>query len=153
MAADKLSERPASGLSSFSFFTGGQNFLRAALSKIMDGRGYSQRLVKHVEQRQGEILPLLRGAAESTGSLLSDCRLASKRSFDVRKYDIYNRGVAKTPKEANEVADRIIDAVKETRHLFTHSIIEAVNGITRDVQGQQEDASVTVTRASLRSNP
>lgn len=152
VASEKLSEKPTVGLTGLSFLTGGQNFLRAALSKLSDGGKYSERLVKHIEQRQADITPLLRGAAESTGSILSDCRLASKRGFDVRKYDIYNRGVAKTPKEADDVADRLIDAAGETRHLFTHGIIEAVNGLTRDVRSRQEDPSVVVTRASLHTS-
>lgn len=134
----------------FSFLTGGQNFLKAALTRFVGGGRYPEKLVKHVEQRQADILPVLRGAATVTGSVLSDCRLASKRSFDVRKYDIYNKGVPKTPQIADDVADRIIEASGETRHRFTSSITDLVKGITRDVQEKQEDAAATVTKASLQ---
>lgn len=98
-ASEKLKGPVDAGSGGFSFLTGGQNFLKAALGRFIDGGRYSEKLVNQVEQRQADILPLLRGAASSTGDILSDCRLASQRSSDVRKYDIYNDGVPKTPKE------------------------------------------------------
>lgn len=133
-----------------SFLTGGQNFLQNALKRFTGGGRYPEKLVEHVQQRQADILPVLRGAADITGNLLSDCRLASKRSFDLRKYDIYNKGVPKTPQNANDVADRIIDAASETRSKFTRGITDMVKGITKDFTEKQEDASVTVTKASLQ---
>jgi hypothetical protein len=150
MAKGKLDAPCGSSWSDFSFLTGGQNFLRTALQRFVGGGRYPERLVKHVEQRQADILPVLRGAAGTTGSILSDCRLASKKGFDVQKYDIYNHGVPKTPKFVNEMADKIIDAAGETRHHFMKSITSVVKEITRDVQEQNEDPGATVTKASLR---
>jgi len=152
VASEKLEAPCDSGSYGFSFLTGGQNFLKAALGRFIDGGRYSEKLVKQVDQRQADILPLLRGASSVTGNLLSDCRLASKRGFDVRKYDIYNRGVPKTPENAKDLANRIIDASGETRHQFTSSITSMVKGITRDVQEKQEDAATTVVRASVHAS-
>jgi hypothetical protein len=151
-ASEKLKGPVDAGSGSFSFLTGGQNFLKAALGRFIDGGRYSEKLVNQVEQRQADILPLLRGAASSTGDILGDCRLASQRSSDVRKYDIYNDGVPKTPKNANALAKRIIDAAGETRHRFTSSITDMVKGIARDVLEKQEDASATVMRESLHAS-
>lgn len=153
LAKEKLDEPCDSNESPFSFLTGGlspKNFLRDTLKRFVGGGRYSERLVEHVEKRQAEILPVLRGAAGVTGSILGDCRLASKKSFDVRKYDIYNKGVPKTPQVADDMADRIIDAAGETRRHFTNGITNLVKGITKDFEGKQEDAAVTVTKASLQ---
>jgi cell division septum initiation protein DivIVA len=150
IATEKLNAPYGQTGDSFSFLHGGQNFLKAALKRFIGGGRYPEKLVDHVEQRQADILPVLRGAASITGNILTDCRLASKKGFDVRKYDIYNKGVPKTPKRASELADKIIDAAGETRHRFTSSITDLVKGITRDFEGKQEDASVTVTKASLQ---
>jgi len=139
-----------SSSSGFSFLTGGQNFLKAALKRFIGGGHYSEKLIEHVQERQSDILPVLRGAAGATGDILSDCRLACSKSFDVRKYDIYNDNVPKTPQIAKDLANKIIDAASSTRHHFTKSITDAVNGITRDEQEKHEDAGVTVTKASLR---
>lgn len=152
VAKDKLDAPCDTSGSPFSFFTGGltaKNFMKNVLKQFVGGGRYPEKLVEHVEQRQADILPVLRGAADVTGNILSDCRLASKKSFDVRKYDIYNKGVPKTPKSADDLADRIIDAASETRRRFTRSITDLVKGITRDFEEKQEDASVTVTKASL----
>lgn len=140
------------GGSSFSFFTGGQDWLKKTIRRFIDGGDYTDKVSDQIEKRQAAILPLLRGAAASTGNILSDCRLASKRGFDVRKYDIYNRGVPKTPESAKVLADRLIDAAGETRKRFTSSITSMVKGITRDVQEKQDDAAAIVTRASLHAS-
>lgn len=150
LAREKL-YAPVDGGSSFSFLHGGQNFLKSALKRFIGGGRYPERLVQHVEQRQADILPALRGAADVSGDILGECRLASKKGFDVRKYDIYNRGVPKTPQAADDMADKIIDAASETRRHFMRSITDLVNGITRDVEGQEEDPAVTVTKASLQT--
>lgn len=150
VAQEKL-DAPCDGRgSSFSFLTGGQNFLKLAMQRFIRGGEYPEKLVEHVQQRQAEILPVLRGAAGVTGNILSDCRLASKKGFDVRKYDIYNRDVPKTPQSAKDMADRIIDAASETRRRFTRSITDMVKGITKDFEEKHQDASVTVTQASLQ---
>jgi len=150
VAKEKLDAPSGTAGDSFSFLHGGQNFLKAALRRFTGSGRYPEKLIEHVEQRQADILPVLRGAASVTGNILTDCRLASKKGFDVRKYDIYNKGVPKTPKTASDLADRIIDAAGETRHRFTSSITDLVKGITRDFEGQQESPAVTVTKASLQ---
>jgi len=150
VAQDKLDAPCDTSGNGLSFLTGGQNFVKAALQRFIGGGRYPEKLVEHVERRQADILPVLRGVASVTGNILSDCRLASKRSFDVRKYDIYNSDVPKTPQVAEDLAARIIEAAGETRHRFTRSITDMVKGITRDVQEKQEDAAITVTKASLQ---
>jgi len=150
VATDKLDATQDGGSSGFSFLTGGQNFLKAALKRFVGGGQFSAKLIEHVQERQSDILPVLRGAAGATGNILSDCRLASKKGFDVQRYDIYNNDVPKTPKIADDLADQIIDAAGSTRHHFMKGITDAVKGITRDEQEKHEDAAVTVTKASLR---
>lgn len=157
LAADELS-KPVSGSqqSTFSFMNGGQFFsiFRERLRRFASDGTYSERLVELVEKRQGDVLPLLRGTAEVSGSVLSNCRLASKRSFDALKYDIYNsgrlRGAPKTPESAKEVANRLVDAAGETRHEFLASVTAAVSSITKDAEGKHDsNAAATVTRASI----
>jgi len=150
VAREKLDKPCDTSSDSFSFLHGGQNFLKAALQRFIGGGRYPEKLVEHVEQRQADILPVLRGVADITGDILSDCRLASRKGFDVRKYDIYNRNVPKTPKTASDLADRIIEAAGETRHRFTSSITDLVKGITKDFQEKQEHPAVTMTKASLQ---
>jgi len=149
MAKEKLEAPCDISGDAFSFVTGGQNFLKAALKRFVGAGRYADKLVEHTGQRQADVLPILRGAAGVTGDILSDCRLASKKGFDVRKYSLYNRNVPKTPKIAKDVADRIIDAATETRRRFTRGITGLVASITRDFQEKEEGAAATVTKASL----
>jgi len=152
LAQDQLDAPAGQGSSGFSFLTGGAigSVWKAALKRFVGGGSYPEKLMEHVGQRQDSILPVLRGAAGATGDVLSNCRLASKKSFDVRKYDIYNNGVPKTPQMAKDLADKIIEAAGHTRHQFTKSISDMVKGITRDEQEKHEDAAATVTKESLR---
>jgi len=140
---------PAGGEAGWSFITGGQNFLQQALRRFADGGRYSQSLLDDIGRRQAEILPLLSNTAASAGDVLGDCRIASKLSFDVLKYDLYNKGVPKTPVAAKAVAHRLVDAAGATRHRFTRFITDAVTGIARDIEGRAESAAATVARSAL----
>jgi len=156
LASDEL-QKPvtASNQGAFSFMTGGQmfNIFRDRLRQFADEGTYSKRLVELVEQRQATILPALQGTAQITGSVLSDCRLASKRSFDALKYDIYStgrlRGAPKTSESAKAVAYRLVDASGETRHRFMGGITETVSRIASDAEGKHDGAASTVTTASI----
>mmetsp|Transcript_55708 Transcript_55708/g.129735 ORF Transcript_55708/g.129735 Transcript_55708/m.129735 type:complete len:265 (-) Transcript_55708:31-825(-) len=150
LASEKL-VAPASGGSTFSFFQG-QNFLAQALQRFTDFGGYFASLRGDVRERQTSVLPALQGAAASAGDVLSDCRSASKHSFDALKYDIYEKGVPKTPPGAKEIANQIIDGAGETRRQFMQMVTAVAEGITRDVQSQRDDPSATVTRAVLGSS-
>lgn len=150
LAADALAS-PLEGGSFFSFITGGQGFFAKAIKSFVDDSRYSQRLRQQVQDRQADILPILQGASEVTGNVLKDSRLASKRSFDVVKYDIYNKGVPKTPQAAKDVAYKIVDASSESRQHFTSFIREAANSIARDVESAGESPATTVIRSSLQS--
>mmetsp|Transcript_13345 Transcript_13345/g.31260 ORF Transcript_13345/g.31260 Transcript_13345/m.31260 type:complete len:288 (+) Transcript_13345:125-988(+) len=132
----------------FSFFKGVNSFSQA-IRRFVSGGQYSERLVQHIQDRQEAILPVLSGAAEATGNVLSDCRLASKRSFDVLKYDIYNKGVPRTPQSAKDVANRLVDASSDTRRRFTSFITEAATSIARDVEQQHQSAAAVITQSSL----
>jgi len=150
-AQEKLDAPIGSMGGGFSFLTGGQNWMKAAVKRFTGGGSdYPEKLIEHVGERQADILPVLRGAEAVTGNVLSDCRLASSKAFDVRKYDIYNDGVPKTPQVAKDLANKIIDAASQTRHHFTKAITDMVKGITSDEQEKHEDASVTITKVSLR---
>jgi len=132
---------------------GGNSFLAKAVSTFIEGGDYVERLDQQVRDRQSSILPVLRGAAGVTGDVLKDCRLASKRSFDVLKYDIYNRGVPKTPENVKQVANRMVSAAAETRHRFSHFIIGMATSITKDVDSKKVSASATVALSELSMLP
>lgn len=150
LAKEKLDEPSGFSGIGFSFITGGQNFLKAALDKFIGRSSYPEKLKQDVSDRQADILPVLRGASDVSGNVLKDSRLASSKAFDVLKYDIYNSDVPKTPKVAKDLADRIVVATGETRHHFTKSITDVANSIAKDENEKHEDASVTVTKVSLR---
>lgn len=149
LASEKMVAGPE-GESLYSFFTGGQNFLSEALRRFVAGGRYPERLAEHVARRQADILPVLRGTAGSVGNVLTDSRLASKRSFDVLKYDIYNKGVPKTPQAAKDLAYRLVDVAGETRHRFTNFVTQTIKGVASDFEGRSDSASATVTRSELR---
>jgi len=150
-SSDLASQQLSNGQSGtlLSIFSRGGSFIEQALRRFVDGSSFSEKLVQQVVNRQAEILPLLRDTAESTGAVLTDCRLSSKRSFDLLKYDIYNKGVPTTPEAAKAVAHRIVDASAATRKRFTGFIVKAVGGITRDFLGRHDRAAATVARSEL----
>jgi len=148
IASERLSA-PVAWESKFSFLTGGQNYFSLAVKRFIGGGEYSERVQDHVHRRQSDILPALRGAAASSGNVLADCRVASGRSFDVLKYDIYNNGVPKTPEPAKAVAYRLVEAIGETRHRFMQFVKESAEGIARDTESKHDDPSATVTRSLL----
>lgn len=150
LASQKLST-PAGQTDFFSFFSGGQNFLTTALRRFVAGGRYPERLLEHVGQRQADILPVLRGAADSAGNVLQDTRLASKLSFDVLKYDIYNKGVPKTPQTAKDIAYKLVDAAGGTRHHFMQFVTQAANSIAKDTTGKHDSATATAAQAQLRA--
>jgi len=149
LASERLGSPTSASSFSFSFFSAGQNFMKKALNRFVSGGHYSERLTEHVAQRQAAILPVLRGAAQSTGNVLRDTRTASKLAFDVLKYDIYNEGVPKTPQAAKDVANKLVDAVGETRHRFMKFVTEMATGIANDAKGKTQEASFVVAGAQL----
>eukprot|EP00928_Gymnodinium_smaydae_P078935 TRINITY_DN62988_c0_g1_i1.p1 TRINITY_DN62988_c0_g1~~TRINITY_DN62988_c0_g1_i1.p1 ORF type:complete len:293 (+),score=88.12 TRINITY_DN62988_c0_g1_i1:91-969(+) len=149
-ASEGLTAKDQSG-DMFSFLRGGQNFLALAVQRFVGGGRYSERLVKHIAQRQGEILPALQSAADAAGDVLTDCRLTSKLGFDVLKYDIYDSKAPKTPESAKKVAHQLIDASTQTRRSFMSVVLGAVGSITRDVEQKHDSPSATVTQTLLAS--
>jgi len=148
LAVDRLAAGPAAPVSGW-FSSAGKDFFARALRRFVDGGRYSEELLEQVSLRQAEILPLLRGTAAATGSVLSNCRLASKRSFDLLKYDVYNKGVPKTPEPAKVIAYRLVDAAGETRHHFTSFITQAAQSIAHDFQGRHDGAAATLARSTF----
>eukprot|EP00929_Paragymnodinium_shiwhaense_P008023 TRINITY_DN111948_c0_g1_i1.p1 TRINITY_DN111948_c0_g1~~TRINITY_DN111948_c0_g1_i1.p1 ORF type:complete len:296 (+),score=84.64 TRINITY_DN111948_c0_g1_i1:60-947(+) len=159
LASEKLTEGPAGEAGSFSFLSGGQNFLSQAIQRFVGvtslggSARYSQRLLKHIQRRQDDIVPALRGASTMAGDILTNCRLASKLSFDVLKYDIYTKGAPKTPEPVKKVAYKLVDAAGETRHRFMQGVMSAVGSITRDTQERHSNPSATVTQSLLAGLP
>lgn len=145
LASGRLGQPAGSG-GFASFIMGGQNFLKTALQRFVAGSDYPERLKEHVIQRQADILPVLQGVQGTVGNVLDDTRAASKLSFDVLKYDIYKKGVPKTPQAAKDVAYKLVDAVAETRHRFMQFITGTVNGIARDAETHAEGAHITIAR-------
>jgi len=148
LASERLAA-PLLGESMFSFFKGGQNFLKQAIRRFVSGGSYNEKLEDQVAQRQAEILPALRGAAAASGDVLKDTHLASQRAFDVLKYELYNKGVPKTPQAAKDIANRLVDASGETRHRFIQFTTKAVNGIAEDFVGRTTGAAAASVQSSL----
>lgn len=150
-AAEQLATPVKGGGDFFSFISGGQSFFSQAIKSFVDGGQYSEKLLRHIKERQAEILPILSGIADVTGNVLSDCRLASKRSFDVLKYDIYNKDAPRTPEPAKDTANRLIEVVGESRKRFTSFIAEAASSIAHDVTSRHEEPATTVIREKLKN--
>lgn len=160
LASDEL-KKPIAGSqqATFSFFTGGQmmSVFTDRLRRFASEGTYSERLVKLVEQRQADVLPILQGELAITGDVLTDCHRASQRSFDVLKHDLYRpgnlrlRGKARTPDSAKAIADRMIEAAKETRSRFVGFMLQTVLSVAEDTRGKQQSAAATVTQASMAS--
>lgn len=148
LASDRLTTGGVSE-SVFSFMTGGQNFLSLAIKRFVGGSDYGDRISTQVASRQGDILPALRGAASITPSVLDDCRMASKLSFDVLKYDIYNSGVPKTPEDTKTAANRLVDASGQTRHHFMQGITDIASALTKDTEEKDVNPSAKVTQTLL----
>ena len=109
------------------------------------GRRNEKKLSKDVEHRQLEALPAVQGGAESFGDVIGHCITASKRSFEAMKYDRYTEGAPKTPPEAKALADRVVKAAAVTRKRYMAVFLEPVKSLTRDLEGQDEHPSATVT--------
>lgn len=157
--ASQKSAAPAGGSmfgglfsSAASFVSGGsqQGFLSSALRRFVAGGDFPERLAEDVAQRQADLLPVLEGVAGASGSVLKDTRSASTRAFDVLKYDIYQKGVPKTPKAAKDVANKLVDAAAETRSRFTSFLTGVAVDLTRDVESKRQDAFKLVAPAGLR---
>jgi len=148
LASERLAAGPAAPEGGW-FFSAGQNFFAGALRRFVDGGRYSEQLLEQVSLRQAEILPLLHGTAAATGSVLSNCRLASNRSFDFLKYDVYNKGVPRTTEPATALAYRLIDAARETQHHFTCFVTQAALAIAHDFQGRHNAAAATLARSAF----
>mmetsp|Transcript_24497 Transcript_24497/g.53282 ORF Transcript_24497/g.53282 Transcript_24497/m.53282 type:complete len:270 (-) Transcript_24497:178-987(-) len=153
LAADQLSSHGNGGGSWQSFFSGSQSFMQSAIRHFLSGGGdlSSGSFSDQVAQRQADTLPMLRGAAEISGNVLSDTRLATKRCFDVLKYNLYNKGTPKTPKEAEDVANSLIEASGATRKRFTSFITQTVNSIREDYEGRHDEPSAVTAQHSMNT--
>lgn len=127
-----------------------QGILRKALGLFIDGK-YADELREQVEERQASLLPMLRGAADVTGNVLEDCRLSTRLAFDVQKYDIYNKGVPKTPEAAKEVSKKIVEASSQTRKRFMNFVMSMVGSLVSDIAAKTTTASATVVQAEVQT--
>lgn len=157
LAKQKLAQGPEESTSASSaFFRGGsiadvfQKAVRQFLNVGVGGNGnYAERLHEQVSARQADVVPMLQGAASNFGSIMSECRAVSKAGFDVLKYDIYTRGVPKTPQAAKDLANKLIDAAGKTRQYYTSSIRSSAAAIAADATGKQDGASATLMLSSM----
>lgn len=155
VAEKKLNEDANSGWSwSFSWEHGlsYSNAFSNARAKLVGDGDYSQKVAKDVADRQADIEPVLRSAASKLGDVLTNCRLVSSLSFDILKYDIYNRGVPKTPQEVKDISDKLIAAARVTRQEFMGVTMGPVHSLVDDTQGKAERPTATVVRASMDIN-
>jgi len=144
--AEQTLANPTSWETGFSFLTGGQNVFSFAMRKFT-GQKYQDRLKEHIHTRQATILPIMQDMAKV--NVLKDCRVASRQSYDILKYDIYNKDVPRTPEVVTKIANRIIEAVAETRHRFMQLVKESAKGVAQDSEGKQDHPSATVTHSLL----
>lgn len=135
----------------FSFLTGGQDYFAKAIRRFVGFGKYAETLGKQVRRRQADVAPMLRGAAGAAHNVLDDTRTASKLAFDVLKYDIYEKGHPKTPEVAKQAANKLIDAISETRHNFLHGVTDASNGIARDSNEKDVAPAAAVTSSLVQS--
>lgn len=117
--------------------------LPAMVQRLKGDDGYPKQLVLDMNCRQEKILPVLHET--KAGNVLEDCRLASRRGFDVLKYDIYNRGVPKTPANAKEMAQELIDAAGNTRRQFTSFVTELALGLASDARDASDHVATEST--------
>lgn len=152
VAEKKLNEQPTSswGLS-FSWEHGlsYSNAFSHARNKFVGDGDYSSKVAKDVQDRQADIEPVLRGAASKLGNVLTNCRLVSSLSFDILKYDIYNKGVPKTTPEVKAMADRLIAAGRTTRQEFMGITMAPVHSLVDDTKSKTERPPATVVRAEM----
>jgi len=125
------------------------NAFSHARNKFVGDGDYSSKLAKDVRDRQADIEPVLRGAASKLGSVLTNCRLVSSLSFDILKYDIYNKGVPKTTPEVKAMADRLIEAGKTTRQEYMGITMASVHSLVQDTQSRSERPTATVVQREM----
>jgi hypothetical protein len=145
-AADHIAAGPS--VSAYSFMAGGQSFVSLALRRFFGG-GDSDRVTKHVEERQADIFPALRGTAKASSGVLKDCRTAAQYCFEALKYDIYKTDAARTPPAAKAAARKIIKASQSTQRQFTKSIAGTADVLAKDTQEKYADPSAIVTKTLM----
>lgn len=152
VAEQKIKEDASSTWSwSFSWENGlsYSNAFSNARSKLVGDGDYSKKLAKDIQNRQADTEAILRSAANKLGDVLKNCRLVSSLSFDILKYDIYNKGVPKTTPEVKAMADRLIAAGRVTRQKFMGVTMGPVQSLVEDVQGKTERPTATVIRQEM----
>lgn len=111
------------------------------------GTPFEDEAVRDVMERQGEVLPILQRTADISGDVLTDLRKAKNEAFDALKYDLYNKGVPKTPKFAEDVAYKLVDTAAGMRKKFLALTMDQVNAIARDFEGQHQSAAKVLTES------
>jgi len=152
VAEQKIKEDESSGWSwSFSWEHGlsYSNAFSNARAKLVGDGDFSNKVAKDVRDRQAEVEPVLRTAADKLGDVLTNCRLVSSLAFDILKYDIYNKGVPKTTPEVKAICDRLIAAARITRQEFMGVAMGPVHSLVDDTQGKAERPTATVVRAQM----
>lgn len=82
-------------------------------------------------------------------SVIGDLRAATTSCFDAVKYDIYNKGVPKSPKHLTPLAYELVDVSSEMRKSFLGRITGIANAITEDMSMSQKDANKIAVEASI----
>lgn len=98
-----------------------------------DQKDFPDKFRGQVQERQKRVSDILKGSVGS--NVLQDTRLASKKAFDVLKYDIYTPKAPKTPESAKEIANKVIDLHAKVRKSFLGVITTAANQLAQDAQG------------------
>lgn len=154
VADKKLNENTGSGWNwGFSWENGlhlsYSNAFSDARARLVGDGDYSQKVAKDVADRQADVEPVLRSAASKLGDVLTNCRKVSSLGFDILKYDIYNKGVPKTPPEVKAISDKLIAAARITRQEFMGVTMGPVHSLVDDTQAKAERPAATVVRAEM----
>jgi len=95
-----------------------------------DQKDFPAQLRGQVEERQKRVVDILKKSKSS--DVLTNTRLASKKAFDVLKYDIYTPKAPKTPESAKEIANKVIDMHAAVRRSYLGVITTLANEIAKD---------------------
>jgi len=97
-------------------------------------QGYQAKLRGQVEERQKRSADILKGSLGA--DVLTHTRLASKLAFDALKYDIYHKGVPKTPAEAKAIAEKIVELQTAVRRSYLGVVTAIAGQLVEDVQAK-----------------
>jgi len=109
----------------------------------------------NLHEKSGDVLRLKRYDSLAKilkvqdSSVLEDLRTATRLCFDAVKYDIYNKGVPKSPEHLTPLAYELVDVSSDLRKSYLGRISGIARAITEEVKESRKDAVKTAIEASI----